>query len=251
MSDPTKADSLADLAKRVHENADTYMRSWRGEELAKLLRDRFMQLQNLSQRTERIATHHRIVLEADPKVRVPKKRLGPRVKNLAKLENVIALDIKKIVEPGAIDVEGLSEALEEAEEALLSAWQKFARPARETSGTDALVDLPELEQTARQLWATREQLEAKSKQLPTSESDVAYVRELQQQMTVLGDQIRTKGYPDEVLAFLSQVRTGRGATLAEVLKNPILRVWLETGRNASALRVVHDSALNPKSPLRP
>jgi len=251
MSESMKAASLAELATRVHEKADASMRSWYGEELAKLLRARRTQLETLAERTGRIATQRSIVIKADPKVRVPKKRFTLRIKNLVKLETVAALDIRRIVEADAIDVEGLGEALEEAEEALLDAWQKFARTPREASGADALADVPEMEQTARQLRATRQQLEAKSKQLPTTEKDVRDVRELQQQLTALGDQIRTKGYPDEVLAFLSQVRAGRGVALAEVLNNPTLRAWLDTKRNASALRVLHDSALNPTSPHRP
>jgi hypothetical protein len=251
MTEATKPTSLADLAKRVQEKADLAMRSWSSEELTKLLRTRCAQLEAVGARAGRVVTHRSVVLMADPSAKLPKKRISLRVKSLLKLEAAAEIDIRKIVEANVIDVQDLGEALQEAEKALLEAWQKFARPPKEASGADALFDVPELEQAARQLRATRQQLEEISKQLPTTEADVRVVRELQERLTALGDQIRTRGYPDEVLVFLSQVRTARGVPLADVLNNPTLRAWLDTKRNASALRVLHDSALNPTSPFHP
>jgi hypothetical protein len=54
-----------------------------------------------------------------------------------------------------------------------------------------------------------------------------------------------------VLTFLAQTRVAhRGVPLADGLKNPKIREWLESGKNASPFVILHKSALSVSSPLR-
>ena len=250
MSKPAKSNSLATLASSVQTNADKLARSWRGEQLAGQLRNRRDQLDTLIGRVETLSGHRAVVVAADPKARVPKRRLTPAINKLEKLESAVAVDIAKVVEPGALDTDNLAEALEEVEQALLETWQKFSRPPKDIPAADALADVPELEETVEKLRATREQLKTQSDLLPFSTKDVATVRTLQKHLRTLNDKLQTHGYDEEVLAFLGQTRMpARGAPLAGSLSSPKIRKWLESGKNASAFVIIHKLALGANSVL--
>ena len=251
MSEPLQPNSLAALAARVQGNADRYERGWRGEQFAKQLRDRRNQLDGVIERVVKLVQHRKAVVTADPKARVSKRRLNPTIKKIEKLESTIKIDIAKIVETDALDVANLTEALKEAEQSLLETWQKFAKLPKDIIGADALVDVPELEDTVRLLRATRAQLEIESNQLPANAKGVVTVRTLKQQLRTLSDTLQTHGYDDEVLAFLAQARAAnRGVPLGDSIKNPKIREWLESGKNASSFVILHRSALGLPSPLR-
>lgn len=251
MSETPKPNSLAALAAQVQANADRYERGWRGEQFAKQLRDRRTQLDGLIERVMKLAQQRKTVVTADPKARVRKRRLNPAIEKIKRLEATVEIDIAKVVETDALDTANLTEALKEAEQALLEIWQKFAKAPKDITGADALADVPELEDTVRKLRATREQLEIQAKQLPVNSKEVATVRTLQQQLRMLSDTLQTHGYDDEVLTFLAQTRVAhRGVSLADCLKNPKLREWLESGKNASPFVILHKSALSVSSPLR-
>ena len=250
MSKPAKTNSLAALASSVQINADKLDRSWRGEQLAGQLRSRRDQLDALIGRVEKLARHRTAVIAADPKARVRKLRLTPAIKKLEKLESAVAVDIAKVVEPGALDTDSLAEALKEVEQALLETWQKFSKPPKDIPGAEALADVPELKETADKLGSIRGQLEARGVQLPDDPKDAAAVLALQKQLRALSEKLQTHGYDDEVLAFLGQARVlPRGAPLAGSLDNPKIRKWLESGKNASSFVILHKSALGASSTL--
>lgn len=213
MSETSKSHSLANLAAQVQANAERYERGWHGEQFAKQLRDRVTQLDGLIQRVAMLDEHRKAVAKADPKARVPKRRLNPAIKNIEKLESTVAIDIAKIVETNALDAVNLTEALQEAKQALFENWQKFAKAPKDVTAADALADVPELAETVRKLRTTREQLVVHGKQLPANLKEVATVRTLQEQLRTLSETLQTHGYDEEVLAFLAQTRgpPGRSA----------------------------------------
>ena len=250
MSKPAKSDSLAALASSVQTNADKLASSWRGEQLAGQLRSRRDHLNTLIERVEKLAGHRAAVVAADPKARVGKRRLTPAINKLEKLESAVAVDIAKVVEPGALDYDNLAEALKEVEQALLETWQKFSKPPKDIPTADALADVPELKETVDKLRTTRGQLETHGEQLPVSIKDVATVRTLQKHLRTLSDKLQTHGYDEEVLAFLGRARVlPRGASLADSLADPKVRKWLESGKNASAFVILHKSAVGGNSAL--
>ena len=251
MSETTEPTSLAALAAQVQVNADRYERGWHGEQFAKQLRDRVTQLDGLIQSVVMLSEHRKAVVTADPKARVPKRRLNPAIKNIEKLESTAAIDINKIVETNALDAANLKEALQEAKQALFENWQKFAKAPKDITAADALADVPELTETVRKLRTIREQLEIQAKQLPANSKVVATVRTLQENLRTLNNTLQTHGYADEVLAFLAQTRVvNRGVPLADSLKSPKIREWLESGKNASQYVILHKSTLNVSLPLR-
>lgn len=244
MSRPDKSNSLAALAAHVQMNADKLERSWRGEQLAGQLRSRRDQLVTLIGRVERLARYRAAVIAADPKARVPKRRLSPAVKKIEKLESAAGVDIAKVVEPDALDAANLAEALKEVEQALLEVWQKFCKPPKDIPGAEALADVPELKESVDKLRSIRGQLEARGLQLPDDAKDAAAVIALQKQLRGLGDKLQAHGYDEEVLAFLGRARVlPRGASLADSLADPKVRKWLECGKNASAFIILHKSAV--------
>ena len=251
MSETSKPNSLASLAEQVQVNSERYERSWHGEEFANQLRNRSNQLGGLIVRVAQLAEQRKAVIAADPKTRVPKRRLNPAIKKIEKLEATVGIDIAKIVESGALDVDNLTEALKEAEQALLAGWQKFAKAPKDTTAADSLTDVPELEDTVRKLRETRQQLEIHSSRLPDTPAAVATVRALQKELNTLSEKVQTHGYDAEVLAFLAQSRViHRGVPLADCLKNPKLREWLESGKNGAPFIILHKSALSVSLPLR-
>jgi hypothetical protein len=245
MSKMSKPNSLADLATQVQKNADSFERSWRGEQLAKQLRDRRDQLDKINERADNIVKQRGIMLSVDTKLRVPKRKLSPAIKKLEKLEAAVKIDINKIVESDSLDIPSLFEALGEVEQSFLEVWQKFTKPSKDVSGADALANVPELEQTVQKLRTTREQLEIQGRQLPAGTKEVTSVRNLQQQMLTLTDRLLTHGLDNDVLAFLAQTRiANKGVPIAELLNKPKILKWLEAGKNASPFVVLHKSALN-------
>ena len=244
---PNPTVSLADLATSVRTKAEQYSRSLKGENATKLLQQRLDQIEPLVDVAARLAQARKLVATADPKVRFARKQLGPKLTKLEKLEAAAALDVGAVLVPNAFDVTGWKEAFAEAEGGLLENWQKVARPKAAASGAAALADVPELAGTVKQIYSTRQALEADAKNLPKTTAKVAEVLELQKQLAALSETLRTHGCDEEVLAFLAQARTGSGIALTEALKNPKLSAWLAAGRNADALRIVHKSALNTAS----
>ena len=173
------------------------------------------------------------------------------IKNIEKLESTVAIDIAKIVETNSLDAANLTEALQEAKQALFESWQKFAKAPKDVTAVDALADDPELAETVSKLRTTREQLVTHGKQLPANLKEVATVRTLQEQLRTLSDTLQTHGYDDEVLSFLAQTRViHRGVSLADSLKHPQIREWLESGKNASPYVILHKSAVNVSLPPR-
>jgi len=250
MSKPAKPNSLAALASSVQTNADKLATSWRGEQLAGQLRNRRDHLDSLIGQVEKLAGHRAVVVAADPKARVPKRRLTPAINKLEKLESAVAVDIAKVVEPGALDTENLAEALKEVEQALLETWQKFSKPPKDIPGAEALADVPELKETSDKLRSIRGQLTDHSAKLPGDPKDAAAVLALQKQLCALGEKLQTHGYDEEVLAFLGRTRVlPRGASLADSLADPKVRKWLESGKNASAFVILHKSAVGGNSVL--
>lgn len=249
MSETSKLDSLASLAAQVQINADRYERGWNGAQFAEQLRVRVTQIDGLIQIVERLDEHRRAVATADPKARVPKRRLNPAIKNIEKLESTVAIDIAKIVETNSLDAANLTDALQEAKQALFESWQKFAKAPKDVTAVDALADDPGLAETVSKLRTTREKIIIHSKQLPATSEEVATVRTLQDQLRTLSDTLLTHGYDEEVLAFLARTRvTNRGAPLAVSLDSPKIREWLESGKNASSFVILHKSALSVSLP---
>ncbi len=245
MTEVLKSNSLADLATEVQLKADRYDRSWRSEQLATQLQERRRQLDILIGRVTAIAAQRSIAVEVDPKIRVPKRRLGPAIKKVEKLEASVQIDVSKIVEADALDVTNLEEVLKEIEQTFLDSWQKFVKPPKDLIGTDSLVDVPELTDAVRQLKAFRIQLDGRSKILPSNGDVVLEVRSLQEKIQEISDTLRTHGFDDEVIAFLTQARIAvRGVPLGDVFKKQKIREWIEKGSNASAFVVVHKSLLN-------
>lgn len=236
-----KPTSLAALAEVMRANADKYERGWRGEQFARQLRDRRDQLDELINRAKNIGQQRKILLNADPKLRIPKRRLSPAVKKLEKLESTIKIDIAKIVEPEALDTTNLKEAFQEAEGVLLESWQKFAKVPKEIAGAEELADVPELQDNIRKLRVNRAEIEMLSSKIPTATGHISTVRRLIQELTKISDALKTHGYDEQVLEFLSQTRT-RGVSLSECLRNQKIRQWLESGKNAAGFVVFHRSA---------
>lgn len=241
MTKQGKTTSLAALAEAMRFNAEKYERSWRGEQFARQLRDRRNQLDELIERAKRIEQQRKVLFHADPKARIPKRRLSPAVKKLEKLESTVKIDVSKILEPEALDAANLKEAFQEAEETLLETWQKFAKVPKEIAGAEELAEVPELQDNIRKLKAGRAEIEALSSKIPTATSQITAVRKLIQELTKLGDALKTHGYDEEVLGFLSLART-RGVSLSECLNNKKIRQWLESRKNAAGFLVFHRTA---------
>lgn len=240
MSKPSKPTSLAALAEMMRANADKYERGWRGEQFARQLKERRDQLDGLIDRANNIEQQRKTLLHADPKTRIPKRRLSPAVKKLERLESTVKIDIAKILETDALDTANLKEAFQEAEDGLLETWQKFAKVPKEIAGAEDLADVPELRDNIRKLRTNRAEIEVLSSKLPTTASQIANVRKLIQELTKISDALKTHGYDEEVLEFLSSART-RGVALSECLKNQKIRQWLESGKNAASFLVFHRS----------
>ena len=239
--------SLTALAERVRTKAEEYARSLQGEDLTDRLRQRLAQIEPLVVRAAGIVQSRKLVKSADPKLRLSRQQLHPKLTKVKSLEEDTALDVTRVLEPKAFDPDGIKDGFDEAEKTLLESWQKFARPKQSAAGAAALADVPALAETVQQIHSTRQQLETDAKALPKSLEKVAAVRELQQKLATLSDTLRTHGCDEDVLAFLAQARKPEGIALAEVLKNPKVSAWLAAGRNADALRIIHKSALNPMS----
>ena len=92
--------------------------------------------------------------------------------------------------------------------------------------------------------AVRSELAAHQARLPSKKADIEEVRKLKKRLQTLADQLIAHGYEDDILSFITKARESRGVPVAEVLKNPKLRKWLEDGKHAANFRIVHESALN-------
>jgi hypothetical protein len=238
----TKPTSLAALAAKVQANADQYERGWRNAQLSKQLIDRRNQFDGFIESVSALEKKQKLLAAAELKVRFPKRRIGPIIKRFEKLESTIKIDIAKVVEADAVDPANLKEALKECEQELLSNWQRFAKPTKEFSGADALADVPELESSVAKLRDVRVQLENHCLQLPPSAKEVAAVRKLKETIGELTVKLQTHGYDEDVLEFLTKTRSSvQGVSLAETLKNPKVRKWLETGKNAAKFIILHKS----------
>lgn len=241
--------NLFDLATNVQSNAEKFARSRDNAGLAGHLRARLQQISGFTERAKTLETRRRLVAQVESGVRVRKGKLAQRIKCVEKLEASIATDVAKIIERDALDPAAFDETFGEAETAVLESWRKFARPPREIR-TEGLDGDTELAAIVQQLRTARQTLDAKGRELPTDAATVKQVEKLKAEIGKLSDRILASGYPEEVLGFIAQARQPRGVSLADVLKNPTLRKWLEEKNHAAAFRIIHES-VNQPSAFRP
>jgi hypothetical protein len=234
--------SLFDLAAGVQSKTERFDRARQGKELADDLRERLQQIAAITERIGKLQRSRDVVAGAAPALKLPKKSLRLRVKSVEKLEASVATDIKKLTERNALDPNAFHEALAEAEGVVFDAWRKFAKPPREIA-----VGAMEGDPDADKLRALRLQLEARAKQVPAGEADIAEVVRLKEEIGELSDRLLAAGYDEEVLRFLEQARGPRGVGLAEVLASPKLVQWLQDKKHTAALRLVHESVLNQRN----
>ncbi|MBN8460101.1 MAG: hypothetical protein J0M04_19915 [Verrucomicrobia bacterium] len=238
--------SLFDLAADVQSKTERFDRARQGKELAEDLRERLQQITAITDRASNLQRSRDVVAVAVPALKLPKKSLRLRVKSIERLEAAVVSDIKKLTERNALDPSVFYEALGEAEAVVLDAWRKFAKPPREVA-IGALEGDPD----ADQLRSLRQQLDARAKQVPGSETDIAEVVRLKEEIGELGDRLLAAGYDEEVLRFLEQARGPRGVALGEVLASPKLAQWLQDKKHTAALRLVHENVLNQRNSFRP
>jgi len=238
------SESLSQLTERVAKQADRLLNHQKSATLLNDLLERQNQLRNLNAELQKLLTGAALLLDVDPKLRVPRKRLSPRLKTLRKLEEKVALDPVSILPPEALDIAGLQEAVEEIDKDLLKRWGEFAKPDRSAQGLETLGDDKAIADTVRQLQVVRSDLEARQAILPSKKPDIDEVRKLKKRLQTLADQLIAHGYEDDILSFITKARESRGVPVPEVLKNPKLRKWLEDGKHAANFRIVHESVLN-------
>jgi hypothetical protein len=238
------SESLSLLADRVAKQAERLLTHQKSATLLGDLSERQSQLHTLNGDLENLQTASSLLLEVDPKLRVPRKRLSPRLKNLRKLQEKVTIDPLVILPAEALDVAGLEEATEEIRKALLKRWCEFAKPERAAQGLETLGDDTTVSNTVRQLQTTRSELEEWQASLPAKKSEVEDVRKLKKRLEELADQLIAHGYDEAILSFITKAREPRGTAIAEVLNNPKVRKWLEDNRHASRFRIVHESVLS-------
>jgi hypothetical protein len=238
------SESLSQLAERVTKQADRVLLHRKSATLLQDLKGRLDQIQDLNKQVLEISCGAALLLEVDPKLRVPKKRLSPRLKTLRKTEEKVAIEPTAIIPPEALDIAGLEEALAEVKKELLKRWSDFAKPERSIQGLESLADDAAVADTVKQLRLLLAQLEVDQADLPTKKSDVEEVRKTRKRLATLANQLIAFGYEEDVLAFLNKARDTRGVPISDVLKNPKLRKWLEDGKHTAHFRIVHESVLS-------
>lgn len=229
--------SLFDLATAVRAKTERLARSRESGQLAQDLRERVQQLTAASKRAELIEKSRATVAHADPKLRVPRRALGARIKKIAALEQTVQTDPKALTARDAYDAVGLETALNEVEDALKETWRKFARPAREIA-----IDAVEGDPDAERLRTLRQKLQEIGSRLPAGPAEADTVTHLKREIGELTDRLLASGYDEDVLQFLSQARSLRGVNLGDILANPKVLAWLQQKRNAAVYRVSHENA---------
>jgi hypothetical protein len=238
--------NLFDLARRVQYNAERFAYSRNNAGLAEHLRARLEQISEITERAKTLQTRRHLMAQVEPTIRIPKRKLVQRIRTVENLESSTANDVATIIQRDALDSDAFGEAFDEVETTMLDLWRKFARPAREvrTEGLDSVAGLAAVVQELRTLRLT---LDARGRELPADAAALEQVAKLKVEITTLTDRILTSGYPEEVLSFIAQSRHPRGISLADILKNPTLRKWLEEKNHAAAFRIIHESVSQPSA----
>jgi hypothetical protein len=239
MSDSHNPPSLFELATEVDKQINRYKAVREGSRLTGDLRERLSQVEVAEQTASELIIGRNVLIKNKVAVvRIPKKKIKGRCEALKNLEDG---PIQKLVERDALNQSLLKEALSEAHDTLIELWKKFSQPSKESSNLEGVATEPDMQRVVKKVRELRQQLSRKADALPTNAADVKTVRELQKELANLADQIRAKGYADDILQFIQDARTDRGASLAVILKNQALLDWLRESDHCRPFRVLHES----------
>ena len=239
MTDSENSLSLFELATEVDKQINRFKAVREGSKLTADLRERLGQVEVAEQNARELSNSRKVLLKNNVgAARIPKKKIKGRCEALKNLEEGL---IQKLVERDALNQSALQEALGEARNALVELWKKFSQPPKESNNLEALATEPETQKIVQKVRELRQQLSRKADTLPITASDVKAVQELQKELAKLGDQIRAKGYGDDILQFLQEARSDRGISLATVLDDRALLAWLKASDHGKPFRVVHES----------